>query len=113
MYRQKTLGQLIKEKVKEANLTVEEFAEAIHSNRASVYGKIYKCDYQCNIDVGVIMRISKILKYNFFEEICRQMNKEKDVQKFLVLIETSKQGYQDLVAQKVNIIYSNPVPKFY
>ncbi|MDR1761161.1 MAG: hypothetical protein LBR55_01795 [Bacteroidales bacterium] len=97
MNTRKTLGELIKQKVKEANLTAEEFAEAIHSNRSSVFSKIYKCDCDSNIDVGLLMRISRCLNFNFFEEMSRCINESEIPQKYIVLLEANEKTSQEFI----------------
>ncbi len=57
------IGQEIKKKLQERHLTVVSFAAEIPCTRANVY-KIFK---QKSIDTDQLLRISKILNFDFFE----------------------------------------------
>jgi len=57
------IGRLIQGKLKEDGRTVSWFARSINCERSNAY-KIFK---KPNIDTELLIRISKILKYDFFK----------------------------------------------
>lgn len=61
------IGKLIEMKFREQGHTVAWFAKQLYCTRTNVY-KIF---YRDNIDVHLLMRISLILRYDFFLEISR------------------------------------------
>lgn len=67
------IGNYIKEKLKEDGRSVTWFAEQICCTRTHVY-KIFN---KSSIDTEILERISRVLDYNFFEEISRDFNKRK------------------------------------
>ena len=62
------IGQLIEQKFRESGHTVTWFASKLCCTRANVY-KIFSKE---NIDVHLLMRISRILHYDFFVEISQE-----------------------------------------
>lgn len=68
-----SLGLLIKQELKNQGRTISWFASQLSCNRANVYN-IFQRE---NIDVELLMKISKILKRNFFESIYHKV--EEDV----------------------------------
>ncbi len=62
------IGQLIEQKFRESGHTVTWFASKLCCTRANVY-KIFNKE---NIDVYLLMRISRILNYDFFVEISQE-----------------------------------------
>ena len=64
------IGQLIELKFRESGHTVTWFASKLCCTRANIY-KIFSKD---NIDVHLLMRISRILNYDFFVEISQEYN---------------------------------------
>lgn len=67
------IGNYIKEKLKEDGHSVTWFAEQICCTRTHVY-KIFS---KSSIDTEILERISRILDYDFFEEISKDINKQK------------------------------------
>lgn len=63
------IGKLIELRFREQGHTVTWFAKQLCCTRANVY-KIFCKD---NIDVDLLMRISHILRYDFFLEISREL----------------------------------------
>lgn len=59
------IGQLIEEEVRKQNLIIEKFADDIHTTRANVYDIFKRKD----INLGLLMMISKVLGRNFIKEI--------------------------------------------
>lgn len=62
------IGQLIEQKFRESGHTVTWFASKLCCTRSNVY-KIFNKE---NIDVYLLMRISRILNYDFFVEISQE-----------------------------------------
>ena len=68
------IGKLIREQVEEQGKTVVWFARQLSCSRTNVY-KIFE---RPSIDTSLLMRISTILKYNFFNDYMNEMEgKEK------------------------------------
>lgn len=63
------IGQLIKEEVTRQGLTADQFAGLINTSRTNVY-HIFNRD---NIDMELLVRISKALHRNFFVEMASEM----------------------------------------
>lgn len=59
------IGLLIQEKMRERGLSVSDFAHALHYERTNVY-KIFK---RSSIDVDLLLRISKVLSFDFLREV--------------------------------------------
>lgn len=59
------IGLLIREKMLERGLSVSDFAHALHYERTNVY-KIFK---RSSIDVDLLLRISKVLSFDFLREV--------------------------------------------
>ncbi|MDR0565626.1 MAG: helix-turn-helix domain-containing protein [Prevotellaceae bacterium] len=59
------IGKLIKEKFDEKKMTKAEFSRRIHIHRSTVY-LLFE---QKSIDVELLFAISKVLEYNFIEEV--------------------------------------------
>lgn len=57
------LGSLVKQKMKERNISISEFAEAIHCDRTNIYS-IFK---RKSMDIQQIMQISEALNYDFLQ----------------------------------------------
>ena len=62
------VGQIIEQQVREQGHTVTWFANQLCCTRANVY-KIFSKD---NIDVHLLLRISRILRYDFFKAISQK-----------------------------------------
>ena len=56
------IGKLIREQVEKQDKTVVWLAEQLSCSRTNIY-KIYE---RFSIDTGLLLRISKVLGYNFF-----------------------------------------------
>lgn len=63
------IGQIIQEKLNTSGLTVSEFAEKIHLSRPAVYQMFKKQ----SIDTDLLIRISILLKENFFKSIYQEV----------------------------------------
>lgn len=64
------IGQLIKTVFERSGMTVSEFARKLNCERTNIY-TIFK---RKSIDVELLVNISKILKYNFFEDVLKETN---------------------------------------
>ncbi len=107
-HKKKILGELIKEKVKDSGLTVEEFAEAINSNRSTVYSKIFTCK-DCDINTSTLILICKALKYNFFKELninFEGIEETKNKSVFLIEMEDDEEFNKICNDKSIKIIYS-------
>ena len=65
-----SLGKLIEEKFRESRLTKTKFAELIHTSRSHLYTIFTRDD----INTDQLIRISQVLKYNFFQHFADQFN---------------------------------------
>ncbi|MBQ2852843.1 MAG: helix-turn-helix transcriptional regulator [Bacteroidales bacterium] len=64
------IGRLIKTVFERSGMTVSEFARQLNCERTNIY-TIFK---RRTIDVELLINISKILNYNFFEDILKETN---------------------------------------
>jgi len=71
------LGNAIREELKRQERTVAWFARQICCTRTHVY-KIFEKE---NIDVDLLLRISRILNHDFFKDISEEINKSATSQK--------------------------------
>ena len=62
------IGRLIKTVFERSGMTVSEFARQLNCERTNIY-TIFK---RRTIDVELLINISKILNYNFFEDILKE-----------------------------------------
>lgn len=62
------IGQLIRTVFERNGMTVSEFARQLNCERTNIY-TIFK---RKSIDVELLINISKILKYNFFEDVLKE-----------------------------------------
>lgn len=69
------IGQLIKEQVEIQGKSVVWFARQLSYSRTNVY-KIYE---KSSIDTKVLLRISAILHYDFFENYSMMLKEKQDV----------------------------------
>jgi len=63
-YRNIYIGELIKQRFEKENISISQFARAIHCSRANVYN-IFRAK---SIDIDKLILISDVLNYNFLEE---------------------------------------------
>lgn len=68
------IGKLIKEKFEEKKMTKAEFARRINIHRSTVY-LLFE---QKSIDVELLLDISKVLEYNFIEEVYLKRSQPKE-----------------------------------
>ena len=92
------LGMLVKQKMKERNISINEFADAIHCDRTNVYS-IFK---RKSMDVQLIVRISNALNYDFLQYYHLGINNKNNVNPRLEII---VQKYDDeWVVEKIKEI---------
>ena len=66
------IGKLIKKQFDKSELSIEEFAGLIGCNRDNVYD-IFRRE---RINTDQLLKISKVLKYDFFKRYSEQVNNE-------------------------------------
>lgn len=64
------IGRLVKTVFERSGMTVTDFARQLNCERTNVY-TIFK---RRTIDVELLVNISKILGYNFFEDVLKETN---------------------------------------
>ena len=64
------IGQLINTVFERSGMSVSEFARQLNCERTNVY-TIFK---RRTIDVELLVNISKVLEYNFFEDVLKETN---------------------------------------
>ena len=64
------IGNEIREVLKQQGRTVTWFAEQLNCNRTNIYNIFKKED----LDTQLLKRICLILDYNFFQEVCTEIN---------------------------------------
>jgi plasmid maintenance system antidote protein VapI len=97
------IGEAIKQKMQERGLRVCDFAKAIHCNRTNVYSIFTRK----SIAIEQLLRISKVLNYDFVSEYCLQNEKPK---KHLIVAEVDEQQLCDLLSGKsIHLIYSKEI----
>lgn len=84
------IGSLIKEKVKERGISINDFAKAIHCNRTNVYSIFGRN----NIDIEQLLLISKVLEHDFLAEYYAE--KDNPEGKVLIILEMSQEKLRDL-----------------
>ena len=70
------IGTLIRQKFEERNLSVAQFAEAIHCSRSNVY-HIFEAK---SIDTDKLLLISSALNHDFFKEYSFETPQNKHIQ---------------------------------
>lgn len=69
------LGTLVRRKMREHGISINEFAEAIHCDRTNVYN-IFK---RKSMDVQLVVRISNALNYDFLQYYHQEINNKNNV----------------------------------
>lgn len=86
------IGLLIQEKMRERGLSVSDFAHALHYERTNIY-KIFK---RSTIDVELLLRISKVLSFDFLREVYLCDNSDPVVPKrYTITIEADREDIED------------------
>jgi hypothetical protein len=65
-----TIGERIDKEIRKNFNNYQDFADAIYTSRTNVYSIIKRR----TIDTELLIVISKVLNYNFFEELCDEVN---------------------------------------
>jgi len=74
MKKEITIGSIIRQKVEESPLTIQEFADRINLHRTSVYHLFTKE----TIDIERLKQISEVLGYDFINEIYQKQDADSD-----------------------------------
>ena len=82
------IGSIIRQKVRERELSVSAFARAIHCSRTNVHS-IFK---RKSIDVDLLIRISAVLEFDFLKYYDK--NKEDN---YVVIVESNKAFLETLL----------------
>lgn len=69
------IGRLIQEKLKEQNQTVVWLAQQMPCRRENLY-KIFRKN---NLDTEMLLRISRIMHFDFFQFYSQSLKEKKDV----------------------------------
>jgi len=69
------IGERIKEIFDQTNISITQFAELLHCDRANVYNLFRRK----KIDIYRLLEISNILNHNFVEEVCTIYEFSKDM----------------------------------
>ena len=69
------IGERIREIFDQKKISITQFAELLHCDRANVYN-IFR---RKKIDVDLLLEISNILNHNFVEEVCAVHKLSKDI----------------------------------
>lgn len=86
------IGKLIKEKLDEKNMTKAEFARRIHIHRSTAY-LLFE---QKSIDIELLLTISKVLEYNFVEEVYLKRQPQAKASTVIVGVEIDHSQLQGL-----------------
>jgi len=82
------IGEIIKQKFNEKNISISQFAKKINCSRANVYN-IFAAK---SIDIDKLILISKVLDYPFLEEYTLQNRSNSDTNTRIVLEIEVKNG---------------------
>ncbi len=89
------IGRLVKSVFDRSGLSVSEFARRIYCERTNVY-TIFN---RSSIDVDLLVRISKALDYNFFEDIMNEYGlTTMFTPKLNIQVDLSKRSKEDSIA---------------
>ena len=92
------IGSIIHEKVKELGMSVADFAKALHCNRPNAYS-IFE---RKNIDVELLVDISKILNYDLLSIYQNSIPKPDCI----VVIETNERKIKEIQSDNsIKILY--------
>jgi plasmid maintenance system antidote protein VapI len=80
------IGQLIKAKLTESNISITEFARRIHCERSNVYS-IFK---RKSIDIELLILISKSLNFDFIHEYYQKYTAQDVSMTLTILLEGDK-----------------------
>jgi len=86
------IGSIIEQKVKESSMSNKEFAKRINYERSNVY-HIFK---QKSIDSELLIRISEVLNFDFYNEIYLDKKTNHFSKKVLIAIEVEEKSITNL-----------------
>ena len=96
------VGTIIKKKIKEKGMKITDFAIALNCTRNNAYS-IFDRE---NIDLKLLTTISKILDYNFLEEIQNNNSNSKHI----ILIEVDNSKMKEIQSDsQIKVHYSKNV----
>jgi plasmid maintenance system antidote protein VapI len=94
------IGKLIKDKFEETKMSKAEFARRINIHRSTLY-LLFE---QKSIDIELLINISKVLGYNFIEEIYLNHHKSKNTTIVIgVEIDSSQLQHLDLPEEFIKL----------
>jgi transcriptional regulator with XRE-family HTH domain len=97
------IGQLIKQKVKERGINMNDFAAAIHCSRPNAYSIF--CRKSINIDL--LRLISEALKYDFVEIYNKSLDMNVIQKQCVVILETNLRKLEELQMDvSVHVVHS-------
>ena len=70
-----SIGERIREVFDKSNMSIAQFAELLHCDRANIYNVFRRK----KIDIYLLLEISKILDHDFIGELCTQYGVTKDI----------------------------------
>ncbi|MDR1154480.1 MAG: helix-turn-helix domain-containing protein [Bacteroidales bacterium] len=88
------IGSIIREKVRERRIRVNDFAKAIHCSRPNVYS-IFR---RKSINIDLLRLISKALNYDFTEIYNKSLEMPKELESCVIVLETSRKKLDELQA---------------
>ncbi|MFN3405919.1 MAG: hypothetical protein ACK40G_17625 [Cytophagaceae bacterium] len=97
------LGKEIEKRVKELNYPVKELAKQLNTSRNNIYN-IYSRE---SIDTALLVKISEVLKYDFFQFFIDQTKYTSEVEDLKKQIELLKKEIEYL--KKINVLLEKGV----
>lgn len=85
------IGQVIRQKFDESQLSITDFANRINRTRSTVYDIFTRK----SIDTDLLVKISEVLRYNFLEEVYLKKPVKKEEPKFFLAVEIEKKRLSD------------------
>jgi len=86
------IGKIIKQKLEDSPMNITEFAKKIHLDRTTVYD-IFE---RKSIDTELLIKISQILNYDFYNETYHKTPTNNLPQKFQITLEIDKKNIKIL-----------------
>lgn len=89
------IGQVIKQKLEDSQLSVTDFANRINRTRSTVYDIFTRK----SIDTDLLLKISEVLRYNFLEEVYLKKPGKKEPSRFFLAVEIEETDLPDTWAE--------------
>ena len=86
------IGNIIKQKFEESSMSIDDFANKIHKARTTVYN-IFK---RQSIDIELLIKISDVLNYDFYNEEFFDKKTNNFSEKVLLAVEIDKKKLTEL-----------------